>query len=57
MLKLIGLDYVIQYKKGKENLTMDALSRWDFGEGSMQAMIVIVSTWSSEIVDSYKGDQ
>ncbi len=27
MLKLMGLDYVIQYKKGKENAAADALSR------------------------------
>ena len=27
MTKLIGLDYIIQYKKGKKNIVVDALSR------------------------------
>lgn len=27
MLKLMGFDYIIQYRKGKENLAADALLR------------------------------
>lgn len=37
MVKLIGLDYTIQYKKGRENVTADALSRRRQEEGYNQA--------------------
>ncbi len=33
MLKLLGLDYTIQYKRGKEIKVVDALSRRGFEEG------------------------
>ena len=54
MMKLKGLDYMIHYKKGKENQDADALSRWDFEEEKMQTITAVVPTWSLEIANSNK---
>ena len=53
MTKLMELDYIIQYRKGKENLATDALSRY-FEEGSLAAITTIVPDWCQEVVDNYK---
>ncbi len=57
MLKLMGMDYTIQYKKGKEDLAADALSRVKFEEGSIKATMVVVPTWVNELTESYKRDE
>ncbi|XP_020095072.1 uncharacterized protein LOC109714771 [Ananas comosus] len=57
MIKLMGLDYSIQYKKGRENLAANALSkRRRQEEGYNLAIIAIVPTWVQEVVESYEGD-
>ena len=56
MTKLIGLDYVIQYRKGKENLTADALSKC-YEEGSSAAITTVVPNWCQEVVSSYKANE
>jgi len=56
MAKLMGLDYSIQYKKGKENLAADAMSRCQ-EEGSAASITVVIPAWCKEVVDSYKGDE
>ena len=52
----MGLDYTIQYKKGKENIAADALSRCH-EEGSMAAVTVVTPQWYEEVINSYAGDQ
>ncbi|WOH09911.1 hypothetical protein DCAR_0729371 [Daucus carota subsp. sativus] len=55
--KLLGFDYEIQYKHGKENLVADALSRAKGAEILYLAIFVIASNVEDLIKDSYKGDQ
>ena len=56
MAKLMGLDYSIQYKKGKENQATDALSSCH-EEGQATAVTMVVLEWCSEVVSSYDGDE
>ena len=52
MSKLIGLDYEIQYKKGKEILVVNALSR----QHECQVISVVKPMWVQEAIDSYERD-
>jgi len=52
----MGLDYSIQYKKGKENVAADALSRCH-EKGSLVAITTLVLEWCQEIITSYEGDE
>lgn len=56
MAKLMGLDYSIQYRRGKENVVADALSRRQ-EEGSTSAITAIIPAWCQEVIDSYDGDE
>jgi len=51
--KLLGLDYVIQYKKGKENIVADALSQRE-EEGTCKAITIVVPDWVKEVPESYE---
>ncbi|KAJ3689395.1 hypothetical protein LUZ61_018559 [Rhynchospora tenuis] len=60
---LLGLDYTIEYKKGKENKVADALSRvqghnWQIHSGSaeLKAVSEILPIWIQELTQSYEGD-
>jgi hypothetical protein len=53
MMKLLEFNYRIEYKKGKENLVVDALSRKDY---SLSAISMAVPAWISDIEASYKDD-
>lgn len=57
MLKLLGLDYKIQYKKEKENKASDALSRRGHEERSSRAISVAVPEWITDVLTSYQGDE
>ena len=56
MAKLMGLDYSIQYRKGKENVVADALSR-HYEDGELAAITMVVPDWCKEVVDNYAGDE
>jgi RNase H-like domain found in reverse transcriptase len=59
LCKMLGLDYVVQYKKGSENITADALSRQrthdDLGE--IEAVTELLPSWLEELKGSYVQDE
>ena len=50
--KLMGLDFTIQYKMGKENVVVGALSKRD-ENAIYQSIVAIVPEWMTELADSY----
>jgi hypothetical protein len=47
--KLFGYDYEIIYKKGKENVVVDALSHKYEDEGSLFSLSFIVPNWLQDV--------
>ncbi|XP_020092846.1 uncharacterized protein LOC109713256 [Ananas comosus] len=56
MMKLMGFDYTIQYRKGKENAAADALSRVTGEKGVTLAITAAIPSWVQEVTESYLGD-
>ncbi|KAJ3708704.1 hypothetical protein LUZ61_012409 [Rhynchospora tenuis] len=63
LCKLLGLDYKIEYKRGKENKVADALSRvesqnWSIQQTvpTMHAISEIIPQWIQDILVSYTDD-
>jgi hypothetical protein len=58
MLKLLEFDYSIEYKKGTDNTTADALSRKHTEPHADQCLAITASvpSWMSEIAETYSGD-
>jgi hypothetical protein len=54
MLKLLEFNYMIEYKKGKENTVADALSR---NPSFCAALSVTTPSWSLDVENSYKHDR
>jgi predicted restriction endonuclease len=59
LCKMLGLDYVVQYKKGSENRAADALSRKQYNGEKEVAMVVteILPSWIKELKESYLEDE
>jgi hypothetical protein len=53
LMKLMEFDYTIEYKKGKENKVVDALSRRDHSALSISS---ITPDWITEVESSYHND-
>ncbi|XP_027067344.1 uncharacterized protein [Coffea arabica] len=54
----MGLNYKIHYKKGKENVAADALSRRaSKEEGEYAEQTCIISEWVKEVIKSYQEDE
>jgi hypothetical protein len=52
MIKLMDLDYVIQYKKGIHNMAADSLSRYDPGS-DISAISECVPSWVQKLKEGY----
>jgi RNase H-like domain found in reverse transcriptase len=59
LCKMMGLDYVVQYKKGIENKAADALSRKHYSKEEETAMAVteMLPSWIEEFKESYLEDE
>lgn len=51
----MGSKFTVEYKKGKENRVVDALSRVKYALNALGSSTVI-PTWIIEVVNSYKDD-
>ena len=54
--KLFGYDYEIIYKRGKENVVVDALSRKYEEEGSLFSLSFIVVEWLQDVQQEWFHD-
>lgn len=57
MLKIMGMDYVIHYRNGKENKAADALSRRGIEDGAILAFSGAVPESVIEVTKSYQADE
>ena len=55
MAKMMGLDYIIQYKKGKDSVVADALSRCQ-EQGEVAALTTLIPEWYQEVASNYNLD-
>jgi len=56
--KLIGYDFVVEFRAGRENLVADALSRHEdtTEKGTLWAISTPIVNWADRLKDSYKTD-
>ena len=52
----MGYDYEITYKKGKDNLVVDALSRTFDDHASLSAISMPIPNWLQSIQQGYVND-
>jgi hypothetical protein len=56
LIKLLGYNYTVEYKKGKENTVADALSRVKYHLSALFSSAVLPA-WIAEVVASYDTDE
>lgn len=56
LTKLLGFDYCIEYRKGKENLAADALSRREDIASGCATLTLLKPAWVEELQNNYEGD-
>lgn len=56
LTKLMGLQYIVQYKKGIHNGAADALSRKPVAASPLMSVSTIKPVWLERVVDSYTQD-
>ncbi|XP_026419667.1 uncharacterized protein LOC113315618 [Papaver somniferum] len=56
LVKLMGFDYVIKYKKGQDNVVVDALSRLPTISADCNALTLSTRQWTKDIISSYECD-
>ncbi|XP_026396413.1 uncharacterized protein LOC113291049 [Papaver somniferum] len=56
LIKLLGFDYEIQYKKGTANIVDDALSRRPMTEAACNAIYLSTPSWVQDVIHSYDQD-
>jgi hypothetical protein len=49
LTKILGYDYAIIYKKGKENIVVDAFSRKHKKDDSLFELFLLVPNWIEEV--------
>jgi hypothetical protein len=49
LTKMLGYDYEIIYKKGKDNIVLDALSRQHEEDDSLFSLSLLVPDWIEEV--------
>lgn len=54
--KLFGYDYSVVYKRGKDNLVADALSRCNEDEQQCNNIHLVVPVWKQELKESWNND-
>lgn len=54
--KLLGFNYIIEYKRGTENQAADALSKRDT-DGELTQITSMQPLWMQEVIQSYEGDE
>jgi len=58
MTEILGYDFEIIYKKGKQNVVADAISRKDEEVEAFLCVISIIQTnWIIEVRDEWKNDE
>nr|ADB85290.1 putative retrotransposon protein [Phyllostachys edulis] len=56
LVKLLGYNYKVEYKRGRENKATDALSRVRYND-QVVAISAVTPVWILEVLASYEGDE